>query len=32
MLKAVEELGGNSKKSVRGRLRDVAQFFDEGEL
>ncbi|XAO22200.1 hypothetical protein I312_100967 [Cryptococcus bacillisporus CA1280] len=32
MLKAVEELGGDSKKSVRGRLRDVAQFFDEGEL
>ncbi|KIR35773.1 hypothetical protein I307_04466 [Cryptococcus deuterogattii 99/473] len=32
MLKAVEEFGGDSKKSVRGRLRDVAQFFDEGEL
>lgn len=32
MLKAMQELGGDSKKSVRGRLRDVAQFFDEGEL
>ncbi|OXC68452.1 hypothetical protein AYX13_02903 [Cryptococcus neoformans] len=32
MLKAMQELGGDSKKSVRGRLRDVAQFFDEEEL
>nr|ODN90075.1 hypothetical protein L203_01995 [Cryptococcus depauperatus CBS 7841] len=32
MLQLLQELGGDSKKGVRGRLRDVEEVFDEGKV